>query len=800
MPLRKKNKNIIILVLIFLLALVLCACGNNSDIQNTEAQSDEMPPCSYSADFTRIDNEIGTFKPVCFNGKGWYAISLQKKGENIPQSVIDEASRKNEAIENDGRYDVYERELWFISKDASIRQLEEYAQVNEEKIPGNWSDFGCVSNFGGMCIDENGLLFTIEYSNISGIDTTPEIGGNSFKTVWYLRTLDPESGLEQRKIVIENEDTAFLKADSMIYRDGRILFLAETEDGIFLYSITKDGIISQSVKCSGYATKLITLSNDNVAVCSYENDYVIIQALNDDTFSLETVAESSDGLDCIFNGFGEYSFLYSCGWKLFGFNIDVDSDKMIISWPEIGISSTDVLSDIESDDNGDFIFLTKSSIVRLSAGEDATDGTKTELELLCCYPSQTLRKTVADFNAENNGTVIKLVDYSAFCTGDNYEIGLYNCLKNFSSDNMPDILDLSNLNYRRLAANGLFVDLFPYIDSDFGRQNYFQSVFNALEVGGKMCSTCAGFSIETVIGPSRLVGNGIGWTYNDYYSVKSTIGGGCSMFEASMTPETVFKDCLLLNIDSYVDWENGTCNFDNQSFKDLVEFADSFNDENRSSESTDIRIYNGQQILLKTQILNMEDALRAGFEFKEDVSFPGFPSESGTGNSFLVSSLESGENFAILSGSNKKDVAWNFLRTFFTPEYQKSYRFFPTSIQVFNSQLEETMKVYYVVDEYGEAVLDKKTGEPLEMAKGTMYLSDYTAIKYYAMTQDRAYKLVELINSTKNTNGNSGNDMIRLICSLVNEVFSGRISEEYAAQAVQTVITDYIISAEHQNE
>ena len=796
MPLKKYKKRIITILVAAIFIAVLSACGGSRDNLNTEAVTDEMPPCSsYTAEFTAIEEGIGAFTPVCFNGNGWYAVSMKKTGENIPQSVADDAARKKEAVINDGRYEVYSRELWFISEDGSIKQLEKYSPLEPEDMPGGWTDFDSVNNFGGMCTDEDGSLISVEYNYISGYDSDPKSGGNVFETVWYIRTLDPVSGQQREKYQIVNEDGAFFRADSMLYKNGNILMLAETEGQYLLSSITTKGIVNQSAKCSGYATKLISLSNGSAAVCSYDDGRVVIQEFDDNEYALKTLAESSAGLDSIYDGTGEYSFIYSCGWNFFGYDSETKSDRLILKWSETGTDYADIISGIETDSNGDYIFLTASSVVRLQKSEGENTAGRTEIKLLSCNPGQTLRKYVAEFNSENSDITIKIVDYSDYCPDGNCEAGLKKYLSQCETGQMPDILDLTGLNFRRLAAENILQDLYPYIDSDFGRQNYFQSVFTALEVNGKMCSSCAGFTIDTVIAPSRLTGGETCWSYDDYFEVKSSIDAGCSMFDTFATSDSIFAACMERELNQYIDWENVICSFNTESFIKLINFASSVECQNGGSESTDIRIYQGKQMLLRTLIYGMDDAVWSGFEFNEDISYPGFPCDDGTGNAFNISSIETGENFAILEESSQKSSAWKFIRKFFTEEYQREYKFFPANIQVFNNQLEEAKQVYYVLDENGEPVLGKKTGLPVEKSKGTMYLSDYTPIKYYAMTQSRADKLVNMINSTEKVISND-TDLLRIICAQVSNVFDGKITADEAAQNVQQVVTDYIKASE----
>jgi len=129
----------------------------------------------------------------------------------------------------------------------------------------------------------------------------------------------------------------------------------------------------------------------------------------------------------------------------------------------------------------------------------------------------------------------------------------------------------------------------------------------------------------------------------------------------------------------------------------LLEFASRFPDEIdwgnmwESGEewvSEDELIASGRQLMQQAWISGFSQIQSSLRMFGGDIVFKGFPTESRNGNSFNM-----GNSLAITTSCIDKDGAWEFLRTFLTPNWQRENItwMFPLNQVVFDEMIVEAM-------------------------------------------------------------------------------------------------------------
>lgn len=141
--------------------------------------------------------------------------------------------------------------------------------------------------------------------------------------------------------------------------------------------------------------------------------------------------------------------------------------------------------------------------------------------------------------------------------------------------NMPDLLAMNGMPYAQLAAKGLLEDLYPYLDadSDFSRDDFFQNVFKALEVDGKLYATWPLFLCADGYGRRLRRGRYPGLDLSAADEALATMPEGCTPFSVYTVRDDILQTCLALDMDNFVDWSTGECRFDSQEFIDLLNFA-----------------------------------------------------------------------------------------------------------------------------------------------------------------------------------------------------------------------------------
>ena len=457
------------------------------------------------------------------------------------------------------------------------------------------------------------------------------------------------------------------------------------------------------------------------------------------------------------------------------------------SFEELGIDRSQVLSPVKKDEYGKFRFVTgegkAESLVTVSLEEVKQE--RTQILVAGLEESEPLKNAVSDFNASQEDVSVTII------SPDDERVA------------NADIFCLPSAQISAMGREGKLADLYPYLDADpkLDREDFFASALQGMELDGALISTGAGMSFETVIGASSLVGEKAGWTYDDFTAAWSALGLGTDAFDVYTTCEDVLDACLALDLDTFIDRKTASCDFTGENFRKLLYFPGNFRrdfdyDGHGWSEAdhSDLRIRREKQMLLEKNLTCFRDVLACGCEFPEEITFIGYPTLGQAGSRMILSTFEPGINLAMSASSETKDDAWQFLRTFFTEDYQESYWYFPTNIHVFNRELEKAMETEEILDGNGKPVYDRETGEPAVRSVGTMYLSNFVQVDLYPLTESEAGKLVDLITESSKTG-----DPDEEICSIVKEnvkcYYNGEASLEEAAAMAQQAVSEYLAAS-----
>ena len=206
-----------------------------------------------------------------------------------------------------------------------------------------------------------------------------------------------------------------------------------------------------------------------------------------------------------------------------------------------------------------------------------------------------------------------------------------------------------------------------------------------MEVNGGLYQVVSGFSVETLVGAASIVGDTPGWTYDEFYEALAKMPDGCTPLDPYVTRDQVLSSLLYADMDSYVDWSSGKVDFENDSFKQLLEFANQFPEEynweeHDISESTQDLIRQGRQMLAQTYLYGLDAVLWNDVNFGGKSTYIGWPTTNGVGS---IMRFENG--FAISKNCSDKDAAWEFLRSMLTEEGQADIYTIPSNRNVFAS-------------------------------------------------------------------------------------------------------------------
>jgi ABC-type glycerol-3-phosphate transport system substrate-binding protein len=417
----------------------------------------------------------------------------------------------------------------------------------------------------------------------------------------------------------------------------------------------------------------------------------------------------------VFNGFNEYLVIFNDGLELIGIETETGDLTSIVNWASSGLAFSRM---------SNIFFLPDNSIVSvIHTLENSTDEMplyRTELVVLNSISYDTLpekkvitiasavplliNQAVAEFNRTNSLYRIEIVPVD-----DNFE---ELSLKIIVGDS-PDIIHTLVSPFHQWAGRGLFVDLYKFIDADteLSRDDFICSVLKGIEQNGELFQMFPDFSISTIIGHPDIVGSNEGWSFEEFKTVVINNPQAETPLGRSYNGEIFINGLFSVDIESFVNWNTGTVNFDNAYFIELLEFAYSLNknsihiiDPNSerielniytidpNSERTELGIHkmisSGEQIMYFTTFSNF--SLFSVFEdlFGGEFVFKGFPVQNGSGNLINTNS-----GFAITSVSENQEGAWEFIRMLLSEDWQnQNVHGIPTNKNVFNERIITAME------------------------------------------------------------------------------------------------------------
>ena len=237
------------------------------------------------------------------------------------------------------------------------------------------------------------------------------------------------------------------------------------------------------------------------------------------------------------------------------------------------------------------------------------------------------------------------------------------------------------------------------------------------------------------------------------------------------------------NLDQFVDWSTGECSFDSEDFIKILEFVNTFpaeydwEAEGNTYVPDSQRIRAGEQMLATSYIYDFEYFLVDQLQYGDEITYVGYPSSDGSGSSFSLQ-----DSYAMSSKCANKEGAWEFMRQFLTEKYQEeSWGNLPTNQARMDAMMKEAMTQETTTDENGNII-----NVPLT----TWYVDDQE-YEVYAMTQEQADELMQIINSTHKISRYDEN-ISGIIGEEVEAYFAGQRSVQDTANMIQSRVKLYV--------
>lgn len=519
----------------------------------------------------------------------------------------------------------------------------------------------------------------------------------------------------------------------------------------------------------------------------------------------------------IYPGGGDYLFYYQINDSIYGFKAgepDADGNgtgegERLFSWIEADINSENVRNFFFLPDGRVAVILQEwdrsyehmnTSVVVMSATPRSELPEKTTLVYATLYLTYNARRQILDFNKRSEAYRIEVRDYSEYLNDDpSGNAALQKLNTEILAGNVPDILDTNNMPVRQYGAKDILEDLWPYIDKDpeLGRDKLMVRPLEANQQDGRLYEIFCNFTIRSVAGPARIVGDRTSWTLADLREALTRMPEGCTIFGVSDIKDSMLNTLISLNMDQFVDWKTGACGFDSPDFKALLEFCNSFPAEFKWEEvnwdeweEQEGRIMTGKQMLMQQYLSNFGwnfQCMKA--VFNGDYSFVGYPKEDGgCGSSFVPSG-----GVAMTSACRDKDGAWSFIRQTLLPMEDDGNRYygdFPINKTDFDRMVESVLNSRYETDKDGNLLLDDD-GNPIPMSYGSMWVSEDVQIDLGPVEQSDIDKVMDLYN-TVDSLYRYDERIMDAVSEVASQYFAGDKPLDETASLIQNKVKLYI--------
>lgn len=527
----------------------------------------------------------------------------------------------------------------------------------------------------------------------------------------------------------------------------------------------------------------------------------------------------------------EKDFMDSDGTALYEYDIATQTAEKLFDWLDCDIDGSQINA-LYAMEDGRILVCTydweqedgRAEMALLTKTPAAQVKEKVNITIGALYSDYTVRAAAVKFNKSNASYHISLENYFDYndvtFSGDesNYAEVMADAITRMNNDitsgNCPDMLILNGLNVAQLAEKGVFEDLGTYLDgsSALSRSDYFENILEAYTYDGKLVAIPRDFELTTLVGKASDLGTEAGWTLEEMMAYGNEHPDAELLANASK--ETALETMLRYTLSNFVNWEAGECDFNDDAFASLLEFANKFPEKYEYDEDAPAyptRIAAGEILLDTLYIYDFNSIQMPEAMFGEPVTYIGYPNKNGDSGTYLQ--LSSG--LAITSKCSDKEGAWAFMEYYLNmPRSLYSNGFSSRKSEFEEARAKATTIEYlyeYEYNEDGGIVLDDEgnpkykldedgnpvirldeEGNPMTANSGGSigYGNDWT-YTYHVTTEEEADKIEELIKSAKPAT-DSDLQILNIVKEEAQAFFKGQKSAKDVAGVIQSRVQLYV--------
>lgn len=748
---RRRIKGTVITALAILL-FILTGCGGNPKNREDIAQGLDEPENtvifvqepreeSWQAEYFRLENRYdlavaaGNLYGMSTKDRQVFIDSIDKESFSVEDSFVLPGGSSLSGMTADAEGNVYllgdqgeTAGFWKIDTEGKLQEfteieLEDTEDADDILLKGIYADrSGKLYVWCEMFVPELELVGDIE-ETVWHCEDRVYVKDGQLNPVFYAKIADMR-GTQVLSFQMVSEDRPLF-----IVKDGEDLFTQEIDAGR-----------------GGLKDEVLLDKLDE----SFDEGYI---------YGMENIAAVDNG------------FLYCQGNTLYELHYDMQRPEKVLGLSTYGISASDLLFLSKSgdviemiDNHGDSGY---SEYISFRMGVSK----KQALTLGMTMSAQDLEQAVMEFNRYNGEYVVETVDYAA--AAGSYESGLEQLKLDVATGKAPDIISVSGIDSTILSDKGVLADLYEFMrrDGECTEDMLVQSVIEAYEVDGRLYSIAPSFQLHTMWGYSDVTAGREGVTFRELFQLLEDSGKDMNAITGFSADEPVLTRLCTVSMDEFVDWENKTCSFDGEYFKEVLAFAKEYKGNNAGGTYAE-RIRKREVVMSIGILSSVADYQIEEELYGKDVGFIGYPVADGSGTAIAFRNSD----VAINARKENQEGAWEFVKFYLLHGYDGQG--FPVVKQQFDRVMEAAME-----EDYDASGSDGTQKSP----KASLY-NGGDMIFVYAAAQEEVDAVVRLVERAKNRVEPHAE-----IQSIINEeaavYFSGQVDLDRTAEKIQNRIS-----------
>lgn len=688
----KKGK-ISLSVILFMIGLLVTGCGKENSVTISDSHKDIDNAIQWNVSHSPMSEQ---YEAATINDGKIYAYQYGEEGINISVFATDTVQQ----------VDFYELPGVIEVKSISINASGQICLFGStEKGNTLWQ------------ISSNGDVGIIEGIEVENLGKLPELknfyaDSNGYYYIWY------EMSVPCAEVYENGEEDIYTRLDRIYVKDQQMntIIYEEVPDSynnkLLGFAFDENGIPTLLAKDEeGYYIKEMRTTD--------REEYKPSRLENGEWMNLEgdsVIAYTKDGL------------LYTREGALYLYHVSESWDEKLLELASAGIVEDDIIylgmngSTIEIIDN--YKGEGQSEYTTIVEGENQ----KTQLSLGVMTLQPEMRNLIAAFNRYQNKVIIEPVVY---VENWDYETGYEKLTMDIIQGKAPDLISVYGLESESLAKIGSFCDLYTFMNEDakLKEENLVSSVLHVYEMEGHLYTIAPAFRIYTMWGAGSMVEGKKGVDVEKMIQILQNYGGDINSIYGFSADENVLTTLCAFNMDKFIDWNEGACDFTGDGFRQIVDFAKQY--QGKTFDSLYRAVQNREILLTLGIITSVEDYRLESELYGENVQFIGYPTESGNGTAALFV----GDELAISSKSEHQKEAWEFVKYFMQNGYNSTG--FPVVKEQFDAFLNESMNEVFV----------NENGELSAVAKRSYTEKDIINIQVYKCEPEDVAAIRDLVNN-----------------------------------------------------